>query len=70
MERQTVSAVAARFQDYLQLPMEAGAITPEQAYRMEVEFLARRDLPWEPGNFALNQRASLWHWVTEGVAIQ
>jgi hypothetical protein len=60
-----MSAVAARFQDYLQLPMEAGAITPEQAYRVEVELLARRGLPWEPENFGFNQRASLWHWPTE-----
>lgn len=60
-----MTAQAATFPPFLQQAMEAGVISPQQAWQVEWELIARSTLPWDPMVFALNQRAKLWMWPVE-----
>ena len=56
-----MSALQATFPPWLQVPMEAGAITPAQAWALDWEILVLQDRPWTPGVLELSRKVALFH---------
>lgn len=55
-----MSAELARFAEDLENAIAAGALTREQAMRLEFDVCARTNLPWLPEAFAAHQRFQLY----------
>ena len=49
------------FDPWIQEPLEAGAISPAQAWQLEWEILALQNQPWTPGSLELCQLVELFH---------
>lgn len=62
-----MSAQALLFSEYLQQPLEAGALTAVQAWALVWERTALLDSPWTPGVFEVYQRTELFHWEPDSL---
>lgn len=60
-------AQALMFGAYLQLPLEAGLLTPEQAWRLAWDMEILPDQPWPPELLALDRRVRLFHLRPDGL---
>ena len=56
-----MSAQALQFPDVLQMPVEAGVISPETAWSLMWEWAVLQGQPWTPGVYEMNQRVLLFH---------
>jgi hypothetical protein len=65
-----MSASQLRFPPLLQGPMEQGALTPLQAWDLDLELTIFSGLPWSPAGRRAKQRLELYMWETEGVPKQ
>ena len=57
-----MTAQAVTFSPWLQEPMEAGALSPRQAWVLEWEVTALQNEPWTPEAMEVNRLQSLYHW--------
>lgn len=60
-------AQALRFGSYLQQPLEAGILTPEQAWRLAWEMEVLTFEPWTPDGLAMQRRVALFHLSPNGL---
>lgn len=65
-----MSAQALEFPMWLQLPLEAGVLSPAAAWALEQELETLQSEPWTPGVFELNQRVQLFLTPTEQMTRQ
>ena len=63
-----MSAQPLQFPEWLSLPLEAGHLTPRQAWVLEWELLVLQDSPWTPEAWEVNQLAGLFHWEPDSPA--
>ena len=65
-----MSAQALNFPAYLQIPLDAGVLSPHQAWRLAWDLEVLTLEPWTPGVQQVNQSVTLFHWQTEGLPVQ
>lgn len=65
-----MTAELLMFPAYYQLPLEAGQISLEQAWRLQWELLVLTQQPWTPGVQEISQAVSLFHLPVESMQRQ
>ena len=65
-----MSAQALIFPLHLQLPLEAGCLSAESAWKLDWELEQLQGLPWSPGVYEINLRVQLFHLSTELMRMQ
>ena len=65
-----MSAQILEFTPYLQRPLEAGVLTPAQAWALMWEFDVTPTEPWGPGAQQLGRLVSLFYLETEDLPPQ
>ena len=64
-----MSAQALEFPIYLQLPVNAGALSPHQAWQLDWELEVLQGQPWTPGVFEINLLVQMFHLPVESMTL-